>query len=50
MWKKKYKSYRVNKKHEWLMSLQASARNATLELFPIKRMRDARSIMKWRAG
>lgn len=49
MWKKGYKNYKVNKKHEWLMELQASCRNQVLRFFRMKHMREGRILMKWQA-
>lgn len=49
MWKNEYKNYKVNKKHEWLMELQASCRNQVLGFFRMKSMREGRSLMKWHA-
>lgn len=49
MLKKQYKKYKVNKKHEWLMELQASCRNQVLKFFRMKAMREGRVLMKWHA-
>lgn len=49
MCKKKYKNYKVNKKHERLMELQASCRNKVLVFFNRKSMREGRFVMKWHA-
>lgn len=49
MWKKKYKNYKVNKKHEERIENQVGIRNEWLGWQNMKHMRDARLIMRWHA-